>query len=183
MKNDNIQSIEKFLKNASQYLVLHESSPSNPKLEHYFISVTFLDIKDDLLNKFIIDYKNQYPLLDISEASKNYIDKKQENYHFLFIDTLDKNDRFFSQKDNFLRGNIDNILSLRMLGKVVDPSKYIDDQAKKYFSQISDISQSVADVIQREIKSTINTSLKTINDKAPLFKEKMEVLKKIIKPK
>lgn len=183
MTNENIQSVEKFLKNSSDYLVLHESSPTNPNLEHYFISITVLDIKDELLKQYILNYQSKYPLVDISEKSRNYIKKKENNYFFLFVDTLDKTDRFFSQKEVFLKNNIDNILSMRMLGKAVNLSGYIDDQAKKYISQFADVSQTVAGVLKKEAKTGINNGLKALNDKAPIIKQRLDVLKKIIKSK
>jgi hypothetical protein len=189
MTNENIQSVEFFLKNSNQYWVLHESSPSNPNLEHYFISITVLDIKnkqgeeDKILKQYILNYQNKYPLVDIAEKSHNYIAKEKNNYFFLFIDTLDKKDRFFLQKEEFLKNNIGNILSLRMLGKAVNLSGYIDNQAQKYLSQFADISQTVAGVLKKEAKTGIDNGLKALNDKAPVIKKKLEILKKIIKPK
>lgn len=184
MTAENNKSIEFFLKNASQYLVLHESSPTKNNLEHYFISIMKLDINDDLLNQAILNYKNEYPLIDISQKSIKYIKSKENNYHFIFIDTLDKNDRFFLQKDEFLRKNIHNILSIRILGKAVNLSSYLDDHANKYISQLSQISENVKEKFKGEIKTGVNKSLNNLNEKAPIIKEKFEILKKkIIKPK
>jgi len=182
MDNKIYSSVELFLNNSSQYLLLHESSPTNPNIEHYFISVTILDIKDNALKGFIDEYQKKYPLIGLSDKSNKYIKNKEGRYYFLFLDTLDKSDRFFTQKEDFLKKNISNILSIRMLGKAVDLSTYVDTQAEKYFSQFLDISQSVAQIMKKEVKSGMQSGLKILNDNAPIIKKKFNNIRnKIIK--
>ncbi len=182
MEKTNKTSIDLFLSDASNYLLLHESSSTNPNTEHYFISVTARDIKDNIVKAFIEDYQKKYPLIDLSEKSHRYIKNQEGRYYFLFLDSLDKKDRFFSQKEEFIKKNKDNILSLRMLGKAINLETYIDTQAEKYLSQFLGLSSSVAQVIKKEMKSGITNGLKVLNDNAPAIKSKLATIRnKIMK--
>jgi hypothetical protein len=176
--------VEQFLKSCNRYQVLHEQSPTNTKLEHYFIAVTALEVQTASMKDFLRNYQDNFPLLDIAETSQKYINNNKHKFYFLFLDTLDKSDLFFAEKERHLKQSVGNIISIRMYGAPVDLTSYIESQTEKYFTQFKNISESIASIAKDEITSGLKIGAKKINEKAPIVKKKLEELKnKVIKLK
>lgn len=146
--------------------------------------MTTLDVQHASVKDFLNRYQQKFPLLDISTVSQKYIEKNKEKFYFVFLDTLDKKDVFFLEKEKHLKQSAGNILSIRMFGKPINLTSYVSSQTEKYFTQFKNISESIAIVAKDEIKNGLEIGVKKLNEKAPLVKKKLEKLKnKVIKLK
>lgn len=184
MNYENNTAIEIFLKSCHQYSVLHEKSPSKENLEHYFIAISILDAKNSSVESFLKTYQGMYPIFDIANSSKNYIEKNNNKYIFIFLDSLDKSDLFFIEKEKCLKQNVGNIISIRMLGQPIDLKGYLGSQAEKYLIQFKNISDSIFYIAKEEIRNGLGIGAKKFNEQSPIIKKKLENFKnKIIKPK
>lgn len=163
----------KFLKECNQYSVLHEASISDNNKEHYFIFIGTQDSKNDKINILLQNYECKYPILDVSDATKKYMNEKRKYFYFLYIDTLDKKDIFFQENERLLKENISNIISLRIIGEAVDMPTHLEAHAVKYFSQIKEISLSLGSVLKDELNEKIKPMVanKFQEIKKKIFKE------------
>ncbi len=176
MNNTN-QTLNTFLKDCSQYTVLHEASYNNENIEHYFIFIAQQDVKDQEVKNIFNDYEKKYPLLDVSESSKNYMKEKREYFYFIYIDSLNKKDLFFQENEKALKENVHNIISLRMIGEPIDLTTQLGTYAEKYLAQVKKISFSLGAILKEEVDKGIKIGVTKINKNKPFIKEKIKGFK------
>lgn len=175
---DKQERLELFLLKCDEYVVLHETSTQDSTKEHYFIFITKDDTKDSVVREVISSYEESYPLLDLSKETLKYMKDRQKSYHFIYIDTLDKKDPFFTLKEKSLKQNTNNIMSIRILGKPVDISQHLESNFNKYFEQFKEISISAGLVAKEEIQSGIKKGIELFQEKAPVVQENLNILGK-----
>jgi hypothetical protein len=87
---------------------------------------------------------------------------KREEFFFIYIDTLDKKDLFFKEKEKLLKENIHNIISIRMIGEPVDLKTHISENAIKYLYQLKYLSLSFGEVIKEELTRGLKVGVEKI---------------------
>lgn len=173
MYKDNPKIIS-FLKECTQYNVLHEKSVSDSKIEHYFMLVTKQDTLHTIIEDCLNEYEKNYPIKDLSKISTQYISSKKKEYHYIYLDKLDKTDVFFLEKEKVLKENAHNILALKIIGETIDLQKHLEINAIKYLSQFKEISKSMGIIAKEEL-------FKKIQENKPVVRETFNKIKQKIK--
>ncbi len=163
-------NIKNFLNNLS-FDTLRETSPTNDNFEHYFLAIRneFLNKNDQNIEvlQFLSDYSKKFPLHNLSQASLDYIN--DNNYTIIYIDTLNKKDKFYVQESDFVINNAHNIISKKFFNEYCDTKGLVGNMAQEYFSIANIIRKATMSVIASKIKE--HEVEKKVVDKINHFKK------------
>lgn len=162
------QEIKNFLQ-IFAYNIMHESGKN--EVEHYFVVITKDDINTPILKQFFDMYVNEYPLLDVSKQTKEFIQSTKDRYYFVLIDSLSHKDPLFQQKDNLIRDNANNIICVKMIGEVADVSSHLGNTLDVYLEQFKNASVSFGQQAKSKALKTIQNGKTIIEDKTPIIKQ------------
>lgn len=162
------QEIKNFLQ-IFAYNVMHEAGKN--EIEHYFVVITKEDINTPILKQFFDAYVNEYPLLDVSKQTKEFIHSTKDRYYFVLIDSLSHTDPLFQQKDTLIRENANNIISVKMIGEVADVSSHLGNTLDVYLEQFKNVSVSFGQQAKIKAIKTLQNSKTIIEDKTPIIKQ------------
>lgn len=168
--NTNIEKLKEFL-TFLPYRVLHESCSQNSNIEHFFMVVEDERIKEDCVKNYLAQYAKVYPVINLSPNSMEYKNERPDLY-FLFLDSIDKNHFSYNKKQQFIKDNANNILSMRMLNEPVDVPKHISSKIENYTSDIKDVGLGAGLIAKDVILTSITKGRKLYEDKSPELQEK-----------
>ena len=147
MNTQDKKIIKEFLTHFN-YNVMHESTPDF--LESYFLVVPKEDIHNPLLKEVFDLYVKKFPLLNISKATKNYMQEHEEILYFIFLNNIAHTDSLFEERSGFIQDNFKNILSYKIIGEAVNIGEHLENHIDIYLGKLKYVSSSTS-IVAKEI--------------------------------
>lgn len=174
-RNDAIKEMNKqIIKNFFEkfpYHTMHEAGNSEPDMEYFFVIVPKKDITHPVVAEHIMSYIHNNPVKDLSNGSMQYLKRKSNDFFFILVDKLNKNDLFYSKNETLVKENANNILCVKMTGEPADLTTHLGNYAEKYVKQFADISVSVGLVAKDSIQEGLVKGKDLFKEKAPAIKK------------
>lgn len=124
------------------YNVMHESTSNF--LESYFLVVPKEDINNPLLKDVFDLYVKKFPVINISKATKDYIEEHKEILYFIFLDSIAHTDSLFEERSLFVKENFKNILSYKIIGEAVNISEHLENHIDIYLGKLKYVSSNTS---------------------------------------
>lgn len=158
------------------YEVMHEASVKNPNNEYFFAIISKKHIKKPEVHDFFAHYTSKYPVQDLSRASMEYKSEIEDKFYFVGIDTLNRNDVFYSQKKKFVEENANNIVCINMINEPADAPKHFSHNMENYVSQFKDMGVGAGLLAKDAIVEGIHKGRELFQQKSPELQQKAQEL-------